>query len=108
MVSCPKCGEKNPDDAKFCVKCGAAIYPERSWEKRGDTCFGGREEEECFGIRHGGAIVGLIFGFFIVILGLALLLGKDISAYIGPFVLIVIGTLIAVGAIAGLSRTRRS
>jgi uncharacterized membrane protein YvbJ len=22
---CPKCGEKNPDDSKFCSKCGAAL-----------------------------------------------------------------------------------
>jgi uncharacterized membrane protein YvbJ len=22
---CPQCGEKNPDDAKFCSKCGAAL-----------------------------------------------------------------------------------
>jgi uncharacterized membrane protein YvbJ len=22
---CPKCGEKNPDDSKFCTKCGAAL-----------------------------------------------------------------------------------
>ena len=22
---CPQCGEKNPDDSKFCSKCGAAL-----------------------------------------------------------------------------------
>jgi ribosomal protein L40E len=22
---CPKCGEKNPDDSRFCSKCGAAL-----------------------------------------------------------------------------------
>lgn len=25
---CPQCGEKNPDDAKFCTKCGAALTVE--------------------------------------------------------------------------------
>ena len=24
---CPKCGEKNPDGAKFCAKCGAPFAP---------------------------------------------------------------------------------
>ncbi len=24
---CPKCGAENPEDAKFCTKCGAALVP---------------------------------------------------------------------------------
>lgn len=62
MVYCSKCGTQNEEEAKFCVKCGAELYPEKPREKREEfTCFGPREkrvEEECFGIPYGGAIVG--------------------------------------------------
>jgi len=107
VVTCPKCGTKNEEDAKFCVSCGAALYPVTSGEKREDTCFGQPErrvEEECFGLPHGGAIVGLIVGVFIILLGLAVAYGIDIGKWIGPFILIVIGILIVAGVIYRLSR----
>jgi len=108
VVNCSKCGAKNADDAKFCVSCGATLYPERSRERREDECFGPRgPQEECFGLPHGGAIAGIIIGLFIVILGLALFLGQNISQLIGPFVLMLIGALIVAGAIYGLSRRGR-
>ena len=55
---------------------------------------------------YGGVIIGIVIGLFIVILGLAQLAGQNISAYIGPFILILIGVLIVVGAIYGLSKRR--
>ena len=55
---------------------------------------------------HGGVIIGIVIGLFIVILGLAQLAGQNISTYIGPFILILIGVLIVAGAIYGLSRRR--
>ena len=107
MVYCPKCGTKNEDDAKFCVKCRAELYPERRAEKHEDTCFGPRErgvEEECFGIPHGGAVAGIVVGVFIILLGMAVALGQDVGRWIGPFILVAVGVLIIVGAIIGLRR----
>lgn len=107
MVTCPKCGTKNEEDAKFCVNCGAALYPVRVTERRGDTCFGRPErrlDEECFGLPYGGAIVGVVFGIFIIILGLALAFGVDIGRWIGPSIMITIGLLIIAGVVYGLRR----
>lgn len=110
MVYCTKCGMKNEDDSKFCLNCGAALHPEEKAESREDTCFGRPErhvEEECFGLPYGGMIIGVIFGVFIVLLGLAIALGQDIGRFIGPFILIVIGLLVVAGALYSLSRRRK-
>lgn len=107
MVTCPKCGVKNPDEARFCVSCGGALYSMEGERKRGGTCFRQPErrmEDECFGLPHGGAIIGLFIGFMIIIFGLGSLFGWRID--LGPLVMIVIGVLIVAGAIYGLSRRR--
>jgi hypothetical protein len=106
MVHCSKCGTENMDDAKFCVKCGTALAGER--ERHESACFGAeREDNDCFGVRHGSALVGIIVGIFIIVIGLSYFLGEDIRGMIGPFIIIVIGLFIVIGAIAGLSRRRR-
>ena len=110
MVTCSRCGTKNEDDAKFCINCGAALYPVRARERRGDTCFGRPERrvgEECFGLPYGGAIVGVVVGIFIIILGLAIAFGVNIERWIGPFILITIGLLIIAVVVYGLMRQRR-
>jgi uncharacterized membrane protein YvbJ len=105
LITCPKCGSSNKDDSRFCASCGSALYVERA--KKRDDCFGPNEPEKaCFGLPYGGVIIGIVIGLFIVILGLAQLAGQNISAYIGPFILILIGVLIVVGAIYGLSKRR--
>ena len=108
MVYCPKCGTKNEEDVKFCVNCGAALYAEEKRERRRTTCFGAerRREDECFGLPHGGAIAGVIFGAFIILIGIALVLEQDIWRLIWPFMLIIIGVLIVAGVLYGLSRRR--
>jgi len=102
MVYCPKCGVENTEDAKFCIKCGAALYPARRVRREGDTCFGPREqrvEDECFGIPRGGAIAGIVFGAIIILIGLSIAFGQDIGRWITPFILIVVGLLIVIGAL---------
>ena len=109
MVYCTKCGFKNEDDAKACAKCGASLQVSRP-EKRyssNDECFGHRErdwEDECFGLPHAGAIVGIIFGIIIVIAGVAMFLGESIWRYLWPFIVIVFGLLIVMGALYGRRR----
>jgi len=104
MVYCTKCGAKNPDDANVCAQCGASLYAVRERHKRRDECF--ETEEECFGIPKGGAIVGLAIGLIIILAGLSFLLSEiyDITIPWWPFVIIVFGILIIVGALYGLRR----
>jgi len=121
MVYCTKCGTKNPDDAKVCSQCGASLYAVGEREGQGrveDECWGTRREgepyrrveHECFGIPRGGVIVAIAIGLiillagFIVLLQQAKLIAPNINA--GPFILIIFGILIVIGALYGLSRRR--
>jgi hypothetical protein len=108
MVTCTRCGAQNDEGARFCVSCGARLDVVR--ERHKDTCFGepeGRVRDECFGLPYGGAIIGVIIGMFILLSGLAMLLGLDFSRYSGPFFVMVIGLLIVAGAIYGILRRAR-
>ena len=108
MVYCVKCGAKNPDDAKVCAQCGAPLHPVQKREE----CFGverhRRPEEECFGIPHGGIIVGLAIGVIIVLAGLlwflqqAEVIPKTVEVW--PFAVIIFGILILIGALYGIRR----
>lgn len=127
LVYCSKCGTKNQEDAKYCSKCGASL--EASMEKRFERAaeewgkefgrraeewgeqFGKRTEEECFGLPHGGLIVGLIVGAIIIVVGLSWVPGlipvevREVTDPIfWPFILIVFGILVIAGALYGLSR----
>lgn len=105
MVYCTKCGTKNEDTAVFCVKCGANLQSgtveSRRYERR-------RVENECFGLPHGGAILGLVFGGLILLWGFLMLAQQQgwITRMpdLGWLVILIIGTLIIVGAIYRMSR----
>ena len=120
MVYCAKCGKENEAGARYCVKCGAdlKLSREKAFEQRAEEWgeefgkraeewgeqFGKRMEKECFGLPHGGAIVGLIIGAIIVLFGLSLLAGVYLGRFIWPLVVVVFGVLIVAGALYGLSR----
>lgn len=116
MVYCVKCGAKNSDDAKTCSQCGTPLYAltEGEFRRHEKECFGARGgveprervEEECFGIPRGSAVAGLAFGVIIILVGFSLLLQElyGIKVPWWPFVVILFGVLILVGAIYGLSR----
>lgn len=124
MVYCSKCGEKNSEDGKYCIKCGANLEGlqeknleenfeksiEKSAEQFGERMekwgedFGKRAENECFGLPRGGAIFGLFIGIIIIIVGLQQVFEWNID--VGPFAIIIVGLLFAVGAIYGLTRRR--
>jgi len=95
MVYCTECGTKNEEDAVVCVKCGARLVTRPAWRRERR-----RPEEECFGIPHGGAIVGLAIGIIIILVGLASLYEIDI----GPLMIIAFGVLILVWALYRYSR----
>jgi len=107
MVYCTKCGTKNPDDAKVCTQCGASLYPGAPPTRRYERH---KFEEECFGIPRGGTIVGLAIGVIILIWGAIWLLQQPGIELIPPgmspwpFAIIILGILIIIGALYGLSR----
>jgi uncharacterized membrane protein YvbJ len=93
MVYCPKCGTNNKEDTKYCVKCGTPLYENASMRAAQE------KRDECFGLPHGSAIFGLVFGLIIILWGVRELLGWTID--LGPFITIIIGILIAAGALYG-------
>ena len=98
MVYCSECGTNNEEGTEFCVKCGAALYPERGRKRQPE------KRDECFGLPRGGAIFGLLIGIIIILVGLRELYGWEIE--FGPFAIIVVGILFLAGAIYGLTRRR--
>jgi len=91
LVYCSECGTNNEEGTEFCVKCGAALYPERGRRRRPE------KQDECFGLPRGGAIFGLFIGVIIILAGLRELYGWKID--FGPFAIIVVGILILAGAV---------
>jgi len=70
-------------------------------ERRG----GRRVEDECFGLPHGGAIVGLIIGIAIILWGLTQVPGLLPENFeFGWLIIVVFGMLIIAGALYRLSR----
>jgi uncharacterized membrane protein YvbJ len=105
MVYCTKCGTKNEDTALVCIKCGASLetgtYVSRRHERR-------RAEDECFGLPHGGIIVGLVIGVIILLWG-SFQLAAEMNwittvPEIGPVIIIIIGLLFVIGALYRLGR----
>lgn len=102
MVYCTKCGTKNEEGATICVNCHQPLVDNYRAMRRQRR----RAENECFGLPNGGIIAGLIFGLIIILFGVSSLLGIDFGSYFWPFIIIIFGILIFVGAL--YRYTRRS
>jgi amino acid transporter len=97
----------NDDAAEFCVKCGASLrtgtFESRRAERR-------RAEAECFGLPHGGAIVGIAIGIMVLLWGLfALAQQTGLITYTPDLwyvAIIVIGILLIAGAAYRMSRQK--
>ena len=68
--------------------------------RRRDGGFG----QECFGLPHGGAIAGIVFGIIILIWGFSLLTGIDLWENIFFIIVIIFGALIVAGSIYTITR----
>lgn len=101
MVYCIQCGFENKDDAYYCVKCGASLpLTHDRGSHSTHECFGmSKGDDSCFGLRHGGAIIGLILGVLIIISGISILLDQSIWHLLLPLFIIAIGLLIVFEAI---------
>jgi uncharacterized membrane protein YvbJ len=102
MVYCTKCGNKNEEDAVVCVKCGASLAAAPAWKH--ERARREKEEQECFGLPHGGLIVGVIIGIIIILVGISSLPGIEIEWW--PLIIIIFGILIVAGALYQYSRRR--
>ncbi len=100
MVYCIKCGAENPDDAKVCTQCKASL------NSVGEREHHRRIEDECFGIPRGGSIVSLVFGIMIILVGLSFFIQEVYGIAIPwwPFMIILFGILIIIGALHGFRR----
>ncbi len=99
MVYCTNCGTKNDDDTTVCIKCGQPLsgsQPMRHYRRK--------REDECFGLPHGGAIVGLIIGILIILWGISSITEIDLGSYFWPLIIIIFGILIVAGAIYKFGR----
>ena len=101
MVYCTKCGTKNKEDAVICVKCKEPLGSQQTVRRERR-----RKENECFGLPHGGSIAGLVIGLIIILWGVTHFLGEDFGEYLWPFIIIIFGTLMVVGALYAMSRRR--
>ena len=105
MVYCSKCGTQNPDTNTVCSNCGAPLYTVGQRYAGSDREHYRRMENECFGLPNGGMIVGLVIGVIIILAGLGLFLqAYGISIDIWPFIIIIFGVLIMLGALFGRRR----
>ena len=100
MTYCPKCGTINEDDAKFCKKCGAALFPGEVAQPGQHTPPSRRRmEDECFGLPNGGAIAGLVFGILIILFGVSVFFKWSFWDNFWVFIVIFIGILMVAGAL---------
>jgi hypothetical protein len=64
-----------------------------------------RARDECFGLPGGNAIIGILIGLAIILTGVRELFNWNID--FGPYATIIVGLLIAAGAIYTMSRRKR-
>ena len=113
MVYCQHCGTQNDDAGEYCTNCGAALQAaERPREGRTEFKRPGEpRDDECFGLPNGDAICGVIFGGLIIIVGFSWILGWDFSTLwetvVGPYLVIIFGSLIVLGALYSSTRKKR-
>jgi uncharacterized membrane protein YvbJ len=108
MVYCSKCGTQNPDTNVHCSNCGAPLYTVGQRYPGSDREHYRRVEHECFGLPNGGMIVAGLIGAIIILVGLSLFLQAtyNITIQFWPFVFIIFGLLIVLGALFGRRRHR--
>jgi amino acid transporter len=62
-------------------------------------------EDECFGLPQGGTIAGIIIGILIILAGIQSLMGWNFD--FGPYMIILVGILIAAGAYYQMNKSKR-
>jgi uncharacterized membrane protein YvbJ len=99
MTYCEKCGMQNDDNALYCKNCGNPLSGAAAGQGVRASPSRHQMEDECFGLPNGGAIVGLIFGVLLILIGLFWFLGINFWSNFWYLLLIIVGVLIVAGAI---------
>jgi len=93
---CNRCGKENLDDATFCTSCGAPLDSSHERRYRRER----RRDEEYFIAPMGGSIVGIVFGIFLIFVGMTLYAGWVWNwSLIGAAFLLLLGVLIVIAAL---------
>jgi len=108
MVYCSKCGTQNEDTAEYCAKCGANLQTGTQASRRYTRK---KAEQECFGLPHGGAIVGLAIGVIVLLWGIFTLANTmgwitQMPENLWFIVLIIFGVILIAGAVYGITRRK--
>ena len=69
-----------------------------------------RVENECFGIPNGGMVFAIVIGAIIILLGLSIFINStyNMNIDIWPFILVIFGILLVIGALFRRRRYSRS
>lgn len=104
MVRCTKCGTENTEDAKYCVQCGASLYPSRTRQEKYEKT---EARDMCFGPTQPARYFWLIIGLIIIFWGASELLKiyLAITLEIWPFIVIAIGLYIIYRVLSRSQRT---
>jgi uncharacterized membrane protein YvbJ len=93
---CTKCGKENLDDATFCTSCGTSMASSHERHFRHERY----RNEEYFMAPRGGSIVGIVFGIFLIFVGMTLYAGWVWNwSLVGAGFLLLLGTLIIIAAL---------
>ncbi len=93
---CTKCGKENLDDALFCTSCGSSMVSSHEPHMH----RGSRRDEEFFIAPMGGSIAGIVFGIFLIFVGMTLFSGWAWNwTLVGASFLLLLGSLIVVATL---------
>jgi len=99
LVYCIKCGTGNEENATICINCKAFLKTSSSEEKseaKSSYCDG------VYGYRRwGGALIGVLIGILVILIGFSLLLRQlyGISLPWFEFIMIIIGVYLVIRAL---------
>ena len=75
MVYCRKCSAMNDDETEYCIRCGESLH------RRLRTSRHYIDRTICFGVPMQKNLLGILFGFFIVLWGVTELLGLNFDIW---------------------------
>lgn len=106
MVYCTKCGTGNEDNATVCINCNAIIHSPKPEEGRDvkRRCYEGERGYR----RWGGALIGIMIGVIVILIGFSLLVRQlyDISIPWLELIMILFGVYLVIRALMRMNRKR--
>jgi len=75
MVYCSKCGAMNDNETEYCKSCGESLRRRRRISRQS------YDRDICFGVPMRRNLMGLLFGFFIVLWGVTELIGLNLNLW---------------------------